>query len=1108
MAFEVGKLYTFKDSEFEKSRESGKLVFKISNPASATPYIVKPFEFQIKDIPEKLICIYKANDVLEQHLESIIPEIYEVGKEYRFRVMRQDTKGQRSVSVRDDARGLTYYPIDLGKVKFERFQRIMCQVVSTDKGKLKLRYVDTSDDSKAKTTFSLDELLALRHSKAFGSRNMVRRLLENPMFDEANSKYRDGNPIWIITALEAMTHSISMWFTGRRHYRVSIVSEIRELALALIERSEYLNVFPSDERNALQERLSAVIVRCEDFLKAADLVADGRDVEFITATLNSLKTTGWLYKPENKMRLLMAVFTLRKSYINDYIWEIFKIIRDNHADPRFLKEFARSFITMLEIFIDTESSYVNTTNRDSIRALIEALAIELLLTRNTQFDRWNFYRGRLYTLTILIVGRAAPELIDKALRAFTENLDMDLEFSWHDLDDVNRLCHANLSQFAASPGEGEQPFRAFEGKNARLWVHDGEMSVLPPVTGPGTRRALTFPLAPGCNLTVDINGKPGDVDLAADRNLSKLHSAWRDLEKVLFDPNQNASMQVDVKIPPRKSVPAIDDEVIFRIDHPEENDLFTFGCVIEDPLFEGEGIINTRDIVIYPVKPPVDTFWNERGQMLFRGRVIEQLPDGRFRFSMDRELDAEIMRVAKGDRDSGDNIEAVVTKDNGTTCLAVTDGGYAASVYKNGTEVHQGDKIFVTVSDVSMNKKNGRPFIVARCEGLVPDNDSIRNYADVPRGLHFILEEFSGGQVYVPAPPVVEEVQEEEAEKVPDIYLSDKSVAGLSRFFDALAFVTADNLTRTYTLLAAARLLALLSDDTYRAQFIEIKQRLVEELSHFAAEGRVSTTIVAELQRRVSQFPTQDVDLSRRMEILNILDQLDTPTGSETLHVSDPGDTSMLAALRRLVLSYNLLRGLRQNDVRRNIKLGIYNLLSLPLPDIDVSRVDAREDQHHEFKESLFYPAGNAMQVDEKAQAQEIAEVICGMLNSEGGTLYIGVTNAGVPRGLQNDFIYLNNGFEEYDLSDVQDKFALRFCKMLRDYFGLTVNGLQVYPSLVALEFDEIDGHCFAVITVRPFPGLVRLPDGSVFTRQDSSTLPIKKKSEQASLEANRKKLA
>ncbi len=127
------------------------------------------------------------------------------------------------------------------------------------------------------------------------------------------------------------------------------------------------------------------------------------------------------------------------------------------------------------------------------------------------------------------------------------------------------------------------------------------------------------------------------------------------------------------------------------------------------------------------------------------------------------------------------------------------------------------------------------------------------------------------------------------------------------------------------------------------------------------------------------------------------------------------------------------------------------------------------------------------------------------MLNTEGGTLYIGVANTGVPRGLVNDFVYINNGFEEYDLQDVKDKFSLRFCKVLRDQFGLAVEGTQVYPSLVALEFDDIDDHCFAVVSVKPFAGVVRMADGSVFVRQDTSTLPVKKKSDQQALENVRK---
>ena len=300
MPFEVGKLYTFKESEFEKSRESGKLVFKVRDPASATPYIIKPFEFQITDIPDKITCVYKGNDRLEQDMSTIVQELYEVGKEYRFRVMRQDNNASRNVSVRDDLRGLTFYPINLGKIKFERFQRITCKVVSTNDGKLRLELVQ--DEEKIQSKFSLTELLGLRGARSFGNKGLLDKLLQNPIFEEAREKFADNNPLWILVALEAITRSKHLWFPRGEGYRLGILRQVKELALSLIERSEYLNVFPLDDRRSLQGRLSAVILDCEDYLKAASLIVGGEDVSFITETLSSLKTTGWLYKPENNMR--------------------------------------------------------------------------------------------------------------------------------------------------------------------------------------------------------------------------------------------------------------------------------------------------------------------------------------------------------------------------------------------------------------------------------------------------------------------------------------------------------------------------------------------------------------------------------------------------------------------------------------------------------------------------------------------------------------------------------------------------------------------------------------------------------------------------------------
>lgn len=58
------------------------------------------------------------------------------------------------------------------------------------------------------------------------------------------------------------------------------------------------------------------------------------------------------------------------------------------------------------------------------------------------------------------------------------------------------------------------------------------------------------------------------------------------------------------------------------------------------------------------------------------------------------------------------------------------------------------------------------------------------------------------------------------------------------------------------------------------------------------------------------------------------------------------------------------------------------------------------------FKNSLVYPVG-AKHVDVEAQLDSIMQDICDFLNERGGTVYIGVSDKGVPVGIQADLDYL-----------------------------------------------------------------------------------------------------
>lgn len=65
------------------------------------------------------------------------------------------------------------------------------------------------------------------------------------------------------------------------------------------------------------------------------------------------------------------------------------------------------------------------------------------------------------------------------------------------------------------------------------------------------------------------------------------------------------------------------------------------------------------------------------------------------------------------------------------------------------------------------------------------------------------------------------------------------------------------------------------------------------------------------------------------------------------------------------------------------------------------------EDDTHEFKSTIIYPAG-AVGADIDTQMMVIVKTIAGFMNAAGGTLYIGVNDNGEAVGIENEYAMLN----------------------------------------------------------------------------------------------------
>lgn len=1103
MAFEIGKEYVFKQNDFEISRESGNLYFLVHDPASASVYKIKPFEFQTTDLPEKLVCTYCGDDKFEQNIGSVLPQVYKVGDVCKFRVMRQDyTTGQ--LSLRDDLNGLNHFPVDLGKRRFKRFERINCRIQDVVDGRLQMEYV--ADTAAATPFFSFEELISLPVAAPLERHGVVSRLLGEAPFGEARMMRENRDVSWVRAALEVIDCNLPHWVGGRLRGRMVWFERLRAFVISLIEESPYLNLFPHGERGAMQERLSMIIRRCEDNLHAARLVIEGNEEQVITSTLSSLARSGWLYNPEKKMRTMMAIFSFRPSIDDSYIGEVFRIIKDNHADERFRELFVKGFIEMLNIYISNESKSLDPYNRPLLRKLAEAIAIELLLTADIDFNQWNNHRGLLYTIAALLVRRTDTPLAQKAFGAFTQRLDMPLEFAWRDLDDMMRLCHTRLSVPLPSSGAGAgDGVAVFEGEDARVEISGNNIAVMPPAVGSNTKRVFSRAVARDMTFSVMANVRLAEKFPGDGLNLCDHHLFWNELEKTLSDKKSQPVTAAPAMLS-GKSAPEVGAEVTIRITGRDEDDEHTFHCVIEDDSCEGKGTLTTRDIVQYPVKAFFDTFCHEGRPMLFKATVVAVDGHRHCQFSMRKQAMAEAIRIARNDRDSNDAIKAVITGETDKLFLGVTAGGYPISVLRTPQmSFAKNAAVWVVVTRVNFDPEKDTLYISAHVDGAAEGGAPEENYTFVKDSFQYLLQEMSDLRTYT-APACDEPVADVAPRDVAhEIYLAPREMANLSQLLDGMAMVQQENLTESYTLLAMARLISVVSGDIYRAEYLAAKMSLVEKLSTFAINGKLDKQQVDLLAERCMRIAPSDCDMNRKLDVLRALAVIDRPADESIALVAQPSrNDDNLTALRRMVVSYNFMRGLGLGQLRTEMMERIVNHLHLPMPTIDTTVVNEKEDQFNEFKESLFFPANNNMHPDAQKQVRELMEVTCGFLNSEGGTIYIGVNNQGVPKGLGTDFTYLNHGYGDFDLQDARDKFNLAFCKGLRDHFGVTVQGIALYPSLVELEHEEIDGKPICRVVIKPFHGMVRMADGNVFVRQDSSTVPIKTRREQAAFEKKR----
>ena len=1046
----------------------GNLYFQIFS--RGREYDVKAFEFQRQNRPQRLQCIVKGMDqsgdpIFMQDIAAIIPQIYTVGHTYEFRIKTDlNSAGYYEVA---DWNGLMFrlYPGHHDRLHLNEV--VKCRVKDINLVRMDLELV--SGKNRGIPLYTVEEFIAL-DSTGLGMGRYLRRLFGVlPELAESREQLAAGNPLWVITVADAVARHLTEWLNApsardfrpgarkRPHRRTPMLKSFNSICTNLLENSSYLRQCTPHERVEYQDRLNKIITHTSDYVSALEKIIAKEDQKYIDETLERLKLSGYLYKPEERMRVAMALFSLRKKSVSQYIDDIFDIIRLSHSNPRFMHLFSKAFIEMLDMYIANESRHIDVltgpTERTAIQQMVKALSLRLLLPG----DETDSQRA-LYRYVTLLATVNADQLVRKALSTLF-NISAPLEFTWNDLGDINLLCSkVAVSRAAALSTET----LLFEGNNALMGLSGDSFTFSPVERSEHMKHGVPTDLFGGRRIRVLLNERVQEKLKASRQDIMQFHRLWRDVEKSLFSPRQNLRPAME------GITPDVGDRVQIVILGPVPGHRYDLRCRIEDDTFVGEGIITPKQMVSYPIIPTADSFTDpETGRLcLYEAEVMSRdEATGQFQFNM-RELIHNYLQEALT---PDDEWLVQVSRVDNDRYLCISEGGFSLYIDRNEVDLDQGDFIIARIDTIFPYPAIKAHFVEhsdERFQQTAAFKCLLENYCD-----DHLLETDEADDVDA------SEQEEIDGARSAQNFIEPDQMRELIHLIDREGMLRKDHI-HTYNYLAVARIMARLLNDTQLVTYFSNRMELVETIRLFGDSGKIDDDRLNKLLNDNKDFVASYPDIETRLTHLRIINQLDKTYKADWLwEIARDNSDPTTSELARLVLSYNMLEHSNVYEVRRTLHRKIYQLMDLKV-QLPESMHVAEEDQFTELKTSIIYPAGNHMFPNEREQLTEILKVISSFLNTRGGRLYVGVGDSGYATGLHN------NRHENYDLSTVKDKFDRAVRDAVHNRLGRVAN------SLISTDFEVVGGNVIYRVDVDPSPE-VALVDGVAYERQGKSKWPV-----------------
>lgn len=1012
----------------EKSKENQFVVRTDDNEEFHLPKMKFQKESQI--IPEWLD-VYVRDYVggypqLRQDISALIPRFYKEGNEYEFKV-RARRPGTKLIYDVEDDNGL-FFQLPNAPSTLQPGRRVKCKVLKIKGSYVQLYYTGQQTRHMRLTYRPAEEWIQLVGSP-MPAPLVMKMMRRSQDFKEVMQSHNKQNADWIISALTLFWQNVTKYLvetsanTRMSKRLTGLLNLCVLIGKYIIEGSDYLKDLSLEQRSELQDRISGYIETFSQIQHAAALIEQHQEESFIDNILANLKQAGYLYHPGKQFRIMMAILRLRPELISDNkatgqtsrITQLFEALHSWNLINWKEEPFRSALVDQLQIFISENSELADNmtygANGDDNRQLnrvIRALAIQSLLAKSSDNVDLAINKARLYRFLSYFHNDDIDQLLYKSVAAILGN-EFPHDFSW---DDTSRI--QVLQEKASFNSNSESGMRTASkvfsvGKLSvelsprelviRTKFADNESSVLPN----GTISWMSPKIYLRDRVKTPSPSKKND--------LGSYRQMWADIENSIF-----ADQDIKTQKPTtRKVFPEDGDEVAIIIDDLNadyKNKLLRFHCTIVDDYYKGSGWLNAvpadflpwLDFDDYPSNYDHDLsiFQDSMGRYLkFPAKVMNSgaATGDNIRFTMKKMIDEYVTELPV----TGELSHAIVRnvfRSNDPRYydhyLCLSDRGYSVKVPIKADETDLLQRgTHVTVRYLELEQRSSASQSVFMKGEIVEVTGNPSNYGkktplkNLFQGMGEPDEEYE---------KEIDSLEVEEAQNV----MSREDMHQLILMVQRRAYAEKEYV-QAFNLLSLGATLARAIEDNYLYEEMRLHQELLTLLQYYARNRRIDDL---ELEKHKDAVKGHAM-LQKLYTKLEIVSSKARPETNPHLWELAAGGDETEKRLASLVLSYNLLPEEGMESSRKELSNEISAMLNVNTAEAQI-KYYGEEDQHVEFKSSLIFTnkQKDRMQPRPEEQMHEILEIIAGFLNSQGGTLYIGVNDLGYEAGLHEDLSY------------------------------------------------------------------------------------------------------